>query len=516
MWPAGQAAVPEPTDDFKWAFTPCSSATSGTWDATSGTCAQLEGLQSRHIEAQPQHPDSIPETSILSAYTAPVAQISRGRGHMAVFIASITACPPPPTIMARPQTSRALRSADELVAELQAQIELQRVQRLENAVGQTILGFRHHATAAPGLYPARFIEANDDIIGQGGCATVYRWQPAAGDDWVVKVDYTSYRHAGPAENWEPESCAQLLPAFLPAHPNLLAPVAWWVGPLEQDSTSTTAGRSAAEKTASATQAQATGFRVFTVWPRLSCSLWEHVHSLNRKRVEMDLEDMLVVVRDVAAALQHLRKHRICHSDVKPENVCLSYEASGKVKSASIIDCGMAVEIPSNVDRMVSRGGTWPYKAPEQLTGPPPAMLPNADEVTGPMWREPPHVDLNTDLWSLGAVLCSMVHGGSLPSVAGLPLEVKYSQVLKWGDRTGPGGRPEPFYMTWESVLPPQPALEAWSQHSRVMSLLRRLATGCMHSDSKQRMAADEVCTAADEMLTQLRAARIECEQAALN
>lgn len=58
-----------------------------------------------------------------------------------------------------------------------------------------------------------------EVIGKGGCATVYGWQPEAGGDWAVKVDPISYKNYKGA--FEPERCADLLPAFLPPHPNVL-------------------------------------------------------------------------------------------------------------------------------------------------------------------------------------------------------------------------------------------------------------------------------------------------------
>ncbi len=74
---------------------------------------------------------------------------------------------------------------------------------------------------------------------------------------------------------------------------------------------------------------------------------------------------------------------------------------------------------------VHRGGTWMFKAPEQMTGPPGIALGGQER------SEHPHVELSTDVWALGAMICTLCNNGVLPSRSGLPLSVPSDKVRTW-------------------------------------------------------------------------------------
>jgi hypothetical protein len=257
-----------------------------------------------------------------------------------------------------------------------------------------------------------FYERDQDVIGRGGCATVYRWNggnpavdAAASDSprgsgvgrgvgagasqhpWAVKVDSISYhyatsssasRSASPSASgssavmggrsgsagaggttggaFEPERCADLLPALLPPHPNVLAPKAWWVGRLPSvmgaapvatadtppGNSSNRASPGAGSQAAGSLSGRAArGFKLFTLYDRFPCSLAEHLHSLAAARVQREdagtgagqgsvsqvfpllgVRSMLRVVADVAAALAHLEAHRVVHCDLKVRAWCV--------------------------------------------------------------------------------------------------------------------------------------------------------------------------------------------------
>lgn len=67
-----------------------------------------------------------------------------------------------------------------------------------------------------------------------------------------------------------------------------------------------------------------------------------------------------------------------------------------------------------------------YKAPEQMTGPPGIVL------GGQVMSAEPHVELQTDVWSLGLLICMLCNNGALPSKSGLPFGVPPEQVRAHG------------------------------------------------------------------------------------
>jgi len=84
------------------------------------------------------------------------------------------------------------------------------------------------------------------------------------------------------------------------------------------------------------------------------------------------------------ALQHLRKNKIIHADIKPDNILLSNDT----KNVKLCDFGTAffVEKNCNVEYLVSRY----YRAPEVVLGYP--------------------YDYSIDMWSLGCTLYEMYAG----------------------------------------------------------------------------------------------------------
>lgn len=107
---------------------------------------------------------------------------------------------------------------------LQGRLDVNRAARAVDGAMQ--LFRRHVASAPPELDVSTFYETDDALIGSGGCGRVYAWH-SAGRDWVVKADklHFKYTYSG---TFEPERCADLLPAFLPPHSSISAPITWWV------------------------------------------------------------------------------------------------------------------------------------------------------------------------------------------------------------------------------------------------------------------------------------------------
>lgn len=257
------------------------------------------------------------------------------------------------------------------------------------------------------------------------------------------------------------------------------------------------------------------FHLYTLYERYDCSLRELMDwRLNAAVSSTDSDDgssgsssgsplstteMLLVARDVASAIAHLAAYNVVHADVKPENVMLRLAPDGSVKGALLIDFGLARLMGPGVDRVDARGGTWMFKAPEQLSGP--CVLNAECDATIPSAKRAPYVCRTTDMWALGTLICYMARGGALGSHAGLPFGIPESKVAKWGDRHTKDRKGfEPFYQTWDGLLPPAPAPDMAPVQAKVQGLLRDLALGCMAPEPSRRMAASSVHAMTDLQL----------------
>ena len=91
--------------------------------------------------------------------------------------------------------------------------------------------------------------------------------------------------------------------------------------------------------------------------------------IRRKRQEgkLTLDDVLPVVRQIAAALDYAHEEGVIHRDIKPGNIMIDQQ--GHVK---VLDFGLAAQIHTSMTRvsMAYQGtsGTGPYMAPEQWRG----------------------------------------------------------------------------------------------------------------------------------------------------
>ncbi len=117
----------------------------------------------------------------------------------------------------------------------------------------------------------------------------------------------------------------------------------------------------------------------------------------------DLDEILFIARQIAAALEHAHGQGIVHRDLKPENVSVSRGArAGTVDRVKLMDFGLAHSLSSRAAVEGGLLGTIFYLAPEQALG--------------------QQVDGRVDLYALGVMLYEMVTG-RLPFAGDDPLTV---------------------------------------------------------------------------------------------
>ena len=87
----------------------------------------------------------------------------------------------------------------------------------------------------------------------------------------------------------------------------------------------------------------------------------------RRTENLTLENVLPLLRQIAAALDYAHSEKIIHRDIKPGNIMLTND--GKIK---ILDFGLAAQIHTSMSRVSlayhGTSGTGPYMAPEQWRG----------------------------------------------------------------------------------------------------------------------------------------------------
>lgn len=129
-------------------------------------------------------------------------------------------------------------------------------------------------------------------------------------------------------------------------------------------------------------------------------------SLRSARSNLTLEERVVLIKQVAEALQAAHLIGIIHRDIKSSNI-LATKTSGEGWRAVLLDFGLARDLEAS-EQMTRTGailGTPAYMSPEQLRG------------------DHAQIDRRTDIYSTGAVLYELLTGA--PPFAGDP------QLLAW-------------------------------------------------------------------------------------
>jgi tRNA A-37 threonylcarbamoyl transferase component Bud32 len=108
-----------------------------------------------------------------------------------------------------------------------------------------------------------------------------------------------------------------------------------------------------------------------------------------QEIQLSVEEAIIMIKQIASALDHAHQQGLVHRDLKPENILLSN------REAVLADFGIALALQSaDPDRLTASGvspGTPGYMSPEQVGG---------SKV----------LDRRTDIYSMGALLHEMLAG----------------------------------------------------------------------------------------------------------
>ncbi|KAK5711485.1 hypothetical protein LTR17_018360 [Elasticomyces elasticus] len=123
---------------------------------------------------------------------------------------------------------------------------------------------------------------------------------------------------------------------------------------------------------------------------------EHLESdalRSSSEARISRQDIKFIARSVLSALECLHAKGIAHTDIKPDNILLDFDANGtRVVEAKLADCGDACNVGLETD---PRGTAHVIGA---------AIFRSPEALLGLKWSTP------TDIWSFGATLISLFWG----------------------------------------------------------------------------------------------------------
>jgi serine/threonine protein kinase len=192
---------------------------------------------------------------------------------------------------------------------------------------------------------------------------------------------------------------------------------------------------------------------------------ETLEHLIQRSGRLEVKVALEIATQVAAGLAAVHKQKLVHRDVKPSNIMVSLE-NGFAVTVKIIDLGLAKAVneaaaQSAISTPEGFAGTPEFASPEQFAG--------------------VHVDIRSDLYSLGVMLWEMVTGHAL--FAGSPTEVMYQHQHASLPLEQLDGVPQPVIVLLEVLL----EKDSRRRFQNPVDLLKVMPTITAAIDARQRI-----------------------------
>ena len=113
-------------------------------------------------------------------------------------------------------------------------------------------------------------------------------------------------------------------------------------------------------------------------------LERYQESFNKHKVVL----LRKILQAVLSAVSHLHSARICHKDIKPENIMVNIQGDQLV-SLKLVDFNISQRVENDSFNMIAKNGTPMFIAPEM--------------------DQDSNYNQKIDLWGVGCVLCYLMH-----------------------------------------------------------------------------------------------------------